>query len=38
MAIQSELNISEPIDSAETYEFDPIQGEPMFRLEGQTPL
>ena len=38
MAIQSELNISEPIDSAETYEFDPIQGEPMFNWRGKRPF
>ena len=38
MATQTELNISEPIDSVETYKFDPIQGEPMLHWKGKRPF
>ena len=38
MAIQTQLNISEPIDDVETYKFDPIQGEPMLRWKGKRPF
>ena len=32
---QTQLNISEPIESVETYEFEPIQGYPMLRWKGK---
>ena len=38
MATQTELNISEPVDSVETYEFEPIQGEPMLHWKGKRPF
>ena len=38
MATQTELNISEPIDSVETYEFEPIQGYPMLNWKGKRPF
>ena len=38
MATQTELNISDPVDSVETYEFEPIQGEPMLHWKGKRPF
>ena len=37
METQTQLNITEPIDTVETYEFEPIQGEPMLRWTGKRP-
>ena len=38
MAIQTELNISESVDSVETYGFEPIQGYPMLNWKGKRPF
>ena len=38
METQTQLDISEPIDSVETYEFEPIQGEPMLHWKGKRPF
>ena len=38
MAIQNQLNISEPIDTVETLEFEPIQGEPTLHWMGKRPF
>ena len=38
METQTQLNITEPIDTVETYEFEPIQGEPMLRWAGKRPF
>ena len=38
METQPELNMSEPIDSVETYKFEPIQGHPMLRWTGKRPF
>ena len=38
MANQTQLNIPEPIESVETYEFEPIQGYPMLRWKGKRPF
>ena len=38
METQTQLNINEPIDTVETYEFEPIQGEPMLRWTGKRPF
>ena len=38
MATQKQLNISEPIDTVETYEFEPIQGYPMLNWKGKRPF
>ena len=35
---QTQLNIPEPIESVETYEFEPIQGYPMLRWKGKRPF
>ena len=37
METQTQLNITEPIDTVETYEFEPIQGEPMLHWAGKRP-
>ena len=36
--MQYELNTAEPIDSVETYEFEPIQGYPMLNWKGKRPF
>ena len=39
MATQNQLfNIQEPVESVETYEFDPIQGYPMLNWKGKRPF
>ena len=38
METQTQLNVSEPIDTVETYKFDPIQGEPMLHWKGKRPF
>ena len=38
MATQTELNVSETIESVETYEFEPIQGYPMLNWKGKRPF
>ena len=38
MELQSQLKISEPIDSVETYEFEPIQGYPLLHWQGKRPF
>ena len=38
MKEQTELKISEPVDSVETYEFDQIQGYPMLNWKGKRPF
>ena len=38
MATQTELSISEPIDSVEAYEFEPIQGYPTLNWKGKRPF
>ena len=38
MARQTDLNISEPIETVETYQFDPIQGYPMLNWKGKRPF
>ena len=35
---QTQLNILEPIESVESYEFEPIQGYPMLRWKGKRPF
>ena len=37
METQPQFNIAEPIDTVETYEFEPIQGEPMLHWAGKRP-
>lgn len=36
--MQNQLNISEPMESVETYEFEPIQGYPMLNWKGKRPF
>ena len=36
--MQTQINISEPTDSVETYEFEPIQGYPMLNWKGKRPF
>ena len=38
MKEQTEFKIAEPGDAVETYEFEPIQGEPMLRWKGKRPF
>ena len=38
MANQTQLNIPEPVESVESYEFEPIQGYPMLRWKGKRPF
>ena len=38
MANQTELTISEPVESVETYRFEPIQGYPMLHWKGKRPF
>ena len=38
MATQTQLNIQEPVESVESYEFEPIQGYPMLRWKGKRDL
>ena len=38
MKEQTEFKIAEPVDAVETYEFEPIQGEPMLRWKGKRPF
>ena len=38
MENQTQLNISDPIDSVEAYEFEPIQGEPILNWRGKRPF
>lgn len=38
MAEQTELTISEPVESVETYEFEPIQGYPRLNWKGKRPF
>ena len=38
MAMQTQLNVQEPVDSVESYEFEPIQGYPMLRWKGKRDL
>ena len=38
MKEQTEIKIAEPVDSVETYEFEPIQGEPVLRWKGKRPF
>ena len=38
MATQTQLNISEPVETVETYEFEPIQGYPMLNWKGKRPF
>ena len=38
MTTQTQLNISQPIDSVESYEFEPIQGYPMLNWKGKRPF
>ena len=38
MATQTRLNVPEPIESVESYEFEPIQGYPMLRWKGKRPF
>ena len=35
---QTQLNIPEPVESVETYEFDPIQGYPLLNWKGKRPF
>ena len=35
---QTQLNVSEPVDSVETYQFEPIQGYPMLDWKGKRPF
>ena len=35
---QTQLNIPEPVESVESYEFEPIQGYPMLRWKGKRPF
>ena len=36
--MQNQLNVSEPIDSVEAYEFEPIQGYPILNWKGKRPF
>ena len=36
--MQNQLNIHEPVESVETYEFEPIQGYPMLNWKGKRPF
>ena len=36
--MQDQLNVSEPMESVETYEFEPIQGYPMLNWKGKRPF
>ena len=36
--MQNQLNIHEPVESIETYEFEPIQGYPMLNWKGKRPF
>ena len=36
--MQNQLNIPEPVESVETYEFEPIQGYPMLNWKGKRPF
>ena len=38
MTTQTELNIPEHTESVETYEFEPIQGDPMLNWKGKRPF
>lgn len=38
METQTRLNISDPVDSVEAYEFEPIQGYPMLNWKGKRPF
>ena len=38
MTLQTQFNVSEPIESVETYEFEPIQGYPMLNWKGKRPF
>ena len=38
MANQTQFNVQEPIESVESYEFEPIQGYPMLRWQGKRPF
>ena len=38
METQTQLNISEPIESVESYQFEPIQGYPMLNWKGKRPF
>ena len=38
MKKQTQLNISEPVETIETYEFEPIQGYPMLNWKGKRPF
>ena len=38
MATQTQFNVQEPVESVETYEFEPIQGYPMLRWKGKRPF
>lgn len=38
MATQTRLNVPEPVESVESYEFEPIQGYPMLRWKGKRPF
>ena len=38
MQQQTRIRIAEPVNSVETYEFEPIQGEPMLRWKGKRPF
>ena len=38
MANQTELNVSETVDTVETYQFDPIPGYPMLNWKGKRPF
>lgn len=38
MEKQTQLNISEPMESVESYEFEPIQGYPMLNWKGKRPF
>ena len=35
MANQTQFNVQEPVESVESYEFEPIQGYPMLRWKGK---
>ena len=37
MANQTQFNVQEPVESVESYEFEPIQGYPMLRWKGKRP-
>ena len=38
MATQTQFNVQEPVESVETYEFEPIRGYPMLRWKGKRPF